>query len=267
MGKPDVRTLLFCFYEFAGFMGVGPSRLALRSDSTAALRAFLPSICMFGLIMVLFLLTAVIALRNRNRQSCRIPYPSVACSILGILSMEVVGVVTGMRVLARHWMPALPVLLLIFAQFSEASWKEKLLFRSPCILFLVVCMGSAFFFRFSPRHAKDDYRSASFVAQEYLDRGKTVWWAADGAAVLYYGVSSSPDDRFYILMGESDDSLDKLPPPDLVVFSKPDVYDHSGALRRFLEANTYSELRRIPSFSFFKPDSFFIPHSKRDSSY
>ncbi len=250
MGKPDFQTLGFCLYEFTGFMGVGPSRLALRDNPITAVKVFLPWIGVFGLVMFMFFIVSLAATRKKGK-AFRFPKETVVCSGLGILSMVMVGAVTGMRVLARHWMPALPVLLFVFAWLADAAWKEAVRLKVLVVLFLFACLGSSVSFRFSSRHAKDDYRTAAAIAKEHLADEKTVWWAADGAATVFYGVVDCRGGCVHRLMGETEDDMESLPFPDLIIFSKPDVYDRAGVLARFLKRHSFSEKVRVPAFSFY----------------
>ena len=254
MGGPDVKTLAFCLYEFAGFMGVGPSRLSLRADSADALRAFALPVSFFGLVLALFLLHSFVIARRKNGTVFPLPVAMIACSFLGVLSMTAVGAATGMRILARHWMPALPALFFFFAWVADVSWNRPLRFRIPVFFLLVAYVASSLSFRFSSRHAKDDYRSAMEVARAHLANGNEVWWAADGAAPVYYGIGKSVKIRFHTLIDETDSGLEALPFPGLVVFSKPDVYDRRGSLVRFLRRNAFSRAERLTAIDLYVVD-------------
>lgn len=250
-------STIFCAYEFLGFMGAGPSRLALRSAQASALRAYLLPLASMSAAYVLLLLAAIVSsLRisdcDRTEPSIRTGIP-VLLSLAGVLSMLLVGVTMEMRVLARHLMPALPAFLFLISDvaallLSSALWRRV----SVAVLFLA-WISSAGAFRFSPRHAKDDYRSACGIARSALSEGKVVWWAADQASVEFYFADVAASAGSLVpLMNPSDDDLSGSPSVDVVVLSKPDVYDRGGAVRRYLTDNGFRRTESFSAFSVFE---------------
>lgn len=249
MGSPNGKTLAFCLYEFIGCMGVGPSRLALRRDAVAAVRPFLPAIIAFCLPMAFFLLSFLSKRDEDNRTDIRFPAASMFCAGLGILAMVMVGWTTGMRVLARHWMPALPVFLFIFAWIADSTWSWSAWNRIFFVMVLAAWACSSAILRFSVRHDKDDYRTAAAIARSHLQKGEIVWWAADGAALVVYGV---PSEGLVKLMNPSEAALAMMPDPDVVVLSKPDVYDAGGTVKKHLLDANMEETASFPAFHVFE---------------
>lgn len=260
----SLSSAIFCAYEFLGFMGAGPSRLALRSAQASALRAFLLPLATMSAAYVLFLLAAVLppfrasdcARRNGHVR----PLAPLVLSTAGVVSMLLVGVTMEMRILARHLMPALPAFLFLFSDvatrlLAAAPWRRV----AVAVVFLVWIM-SACAFRFSPRHAKDDYRRACGIARSALSCGKVVWWAADQASLVFYGSVGTEDaNRLVPLMNPSVDRLFGAPRPDVIVLSKPDIYDFSGSLRRFLDENGFRKAAVFSVFSVFSSDAALLP--------
>ena len=265
----SLSSAIFCAYEFLGFMGAGPSRLALRSAQASALRAFLLPLATMSAAYVLFLLAAVwppfrasdCARRNGHVR----PLAPLVLSTAGVVSMLLVGVTMEMRILARHLMPALPAFLFLFSDvatrlLAAAPWRRV----AVAVVFLVWIM-SACAFRFSPRHAKDDYRRACGIARSALSCGKVVWWAADQASLVFYGSVGTEDaNRLVPLMNPSVDRLFGAPRPDVIVFSKPDIYDFSGSLRRFLDENGFRKAAVFSVFSVFSSDAALLPEAVPD---
>ena len=253
----SLSSTIFCAYEFLGFMGAGPSRLALRSAQGSALRAYLLPLASMSAASGLFLLAAIasrsrISDCGRTQHSIR-PRIPVLLSLAGVLSMLFVGVTMEMRVLARHLMPALPAFLFLFSGvavrlLASAPWRRV----AVAVLFLA-WISSAVAFRFSPRHAKDDYRRACGIARSALSEGKVVWWAADQASVeFYFADVAACADRLVPLMNPSDDDLSEAPSVDIAILSKPDVYDRGGAVRRHLTDNGFRRTESFSAFSVFE---------------
>lgn len=182
------------------------------------------------------------------------PLAPLVLSTAGVFSMLLVGVTMEMRVLARHLMPALPAFLFLFSDVASrlltaAPWR-----RVAVPVLLLAWILSACAFRFLPRHAKDDYRRACGIARSALSGGKVVWWAADQASLEFYGSGEAADsNRLVPLMNPSVVRLSEAQRPDVVVLSKPDIYDFSGSLRRFLNDNGFRKAAEFSAFSVFRP--------------
>jgi len=152
----------------------------------------------------------------------------------------------------RHLSP-----LLAFLVFS-AVWachktKNRMLGKMSLILLGVLWIGSAAGIRFDSSFQRDDYRSAAAIARQSISERKSTWWAADVRSANFYGVfptatqpaptlshSLSDDEGLcHSIINATKRDLDALPSPDTVVLSKPDIYDNSGDITRFLNANGY----------------------------
>ena len=123
---------------------------------------------------------------------------------------------------------------------------------------------SALSMRFAERHAKDDYRLAASIAKDALARGQRVWWAAGYLGAHYYQLPGTFDYRGELtsiaqppsctdLPGVqatsnlSADCMRTLSPPDIVVFSRPETFDKSGDIGRYLQAGGYAKVRKLPA--------------------
>ena len=89
---------------------------------------------------------------------------------------------------------------------------------------------------------------------------QTVWWAADPGCAQYYGVEFCPagsrQREGHCVLFVSNQDLKYLvvdPPPDLIVLSKPDLFDTSGSLNRFLTDNGYEETGEFVGFRIYEP--------------
>jgi len=112
---------------------------------------------------------------------------------------------------------------------------------------LAVVLVSALEIRFGPHFRRDDYRSAAAVARTALDAGEKVWWLADVSTGRYYHVPfGSPQ------LTVTPDLSGPVTTPDLVIFSKPDIYDSSDAVRHYLTANGFTVTQIQPAFEILK---------------
>ncbi|MFQ3671459.1 MAG: hypothetical protein SNJ84_08370, partial [Verrucomicrobiia bacterium] len=261
VGGTGILNLAFAMYELAGLNGLGPDRNSIRESMLVAFRPYLAPLVV-GLLAYAGLF--VVAWRNvcaTDREYMDPLLAGLALFFGGCVVAFLVGTLGGFRLLGRHLTPIFPMLLMLVAAFIVVSWRSKA-GRVVVVLFLVVMMASSLNLRFNPRFAKDDYRGAATIAQQVLDEGKAVWWAADGVGARYYGIEPSlwiegtmapaQSGIFYANSRESD-YLSRLPEPSVVILSKEDIYDRKGALGEWLGARGWTVVERLPGFTVWRP--------------
>jgi hypothetical protein len=112
---------------------------------------------------------------------------------------------------------------------------------------IIILAGSALEIRFAPRHQRDDYRTATAEAREAIAQGKKLWWFADPDTAAYYKLPlNSPK-----LTLVNNQSPDTLPSPDIIVISKPDIYDPRGEIERYLRQHNFELKQILPAFQIF----------------
>ena len=77
------------------------------------------------------------------------------------------------------------------------------------------------------------------------------WWAADGAASDIYEIAKYYDE-FVVITNSNLTECIKTKLPDVVVLSKPDIYDTNGKLRVLLKNNDFKENHQFASFVIYK---------------
>ena len=254
VGKTNAKNIVFILYELSGLAGLGPGRLDLREYGIAAYQPFLP-ILTVGIVAVVTLSLAGFSTLSRNVNPRRLIFFGLAVGLPFLLVLAV-GYVGHMRLLGRHLTPVLPpVLALLAVGLNRLFSSPRLILRPFALLCVTVLAASAVEIRFARRHQRDDYRSAAAEARKAIADGKKVWWAADISAAHYYKV---PLDLPDLTLGSNlnDDSIVKLPPPDLVLLSKPDIYDPTGKIDNYLRAHDFKVTRTLPAFQIFqrRPD-------------
>jgi hypothetical protein len=157
------------------------------------------------------------------------------------------GAAGHMRLVGRHLTPLLPYLLAFMAvglaQLLGVSEIGKKLLAYAAVSLLLF---SSLEIRLAPRHRRDDYRTAAAIAQQAIKSGQRIWWLADVSTGLYYlvslgtpAVTTWPDLTWPIVT------------PDLVVLSKPDIYDSSGDERAYLARNDFKVMTTLPAFEIY----------------
>jgi len=168
--------------------------------------------------------------------------------------MVAVGYIAHFRVLGRHLMPILPFVLLLASLGLAHLWQSnKKLSQTLVLTLCLLLIFSSLSTRFSPRFAKDDYRTAAQIAKSGLEDEKTIWWAADSATANYYGLEFSK--KVINVMGLSAEELHSLPIPDIVLVSKKDVYDPKNVIFLFLSKTSYTKTY-ASAFSIYTKSAF-----------
>jgi len=250
VGKTDLLSIGFCFYELLGFSGLGPDRLSLREHGITSLKPFfLPLASLVIALTALGISSALyITKSSRMHRTETFIFAAVFC---GAMSMLAVGYIAHFRVIGRHLMPVLPFILLLMSLgiIHLCQCNKKLnwaVFLTLCLLLIF----SSLSIRFSPRFAKDDYRTVAQIARCSLKNGKTIWWAADSATANYYGLKFN--EKLISILGFSKSDLQNAPAPSLVLLSKLDIYDSNRFISDYLVKNNFTNTNNIKAFSYFK---------------
>ncbi len=248
----SVKTLAFVGYELLGFSGLGPGRLALREAGPAALRGYEGVLGVYALVLLMLLAAGLRAVvdSGRSRSAWVIAVSLCGSSALLVLA----GWIAHFRVLGRHFAPLAAVGLLLLSLGAAWLWRSRRwLARAAVLGFFVLSMWSSLSLRFAPRHQRDDYRDAAALARTALAAHRTVWWNANPQGAAYYRLPTTggPSDPGVALslVNPRATELDSLPKPDLVVTSKPDIYDVEGALAAYLQRNGFTQVRDLPAFA------------------
>ena len=247
--KTSLVSCLFVAYEIAGLAGLGPNRANLRETGIGALIPYALPLAAGAITVFGAGLAGVVQCARKTGRRLPPAWMLIAL-VLPILFTVGLGVASHFRVLGRHFMPAFPLLLLLAAIALEALWNTR--WRALAALFFVTWICSSAALRFSATQRKDDYRSASAVAQNAVAAGKRVWWAADEVTGKYYDLDFTPAGKLVRWMNATEVSLAGQPEPDLVILSKRDIYDNAGALDRYIACHGFTPGATFTAFTVYE---------------
>lgn len=250
----SVLSLPFLAYEFLGFSGFGPGKLQMRLEPVRSVLRSAPAL--LPLVATLGLLGIFSLLQLQHRRPAR--RTAVAWLIaLGLPALVVFATLFAFdhRPLPRHFIPALPAILLGLAALMNLAFLQKfVLWRAVAVLLPLLWLGSSLNFRWQPIHAKDNYREASALAAAALRDNKEVWWAADPAAAFIYltpvALEEAPG-RAWAMQAPTWDDIRFKFPPRVIIISKPDIYDPQGAVARYAAENQFSPAVKLQAFTIF----------------
>ena len=252
VGQTDARNVMFIAYELFGLSGLGPGRLEIRANGLRAFVPFAKQLALYGAVIFdLLILGGWQIYRSQTRRRLLSLGAVITLPMLTILGA---GLTQHFRVLGRHFTPLLPVVLFILCLGLSARWSRRHWISKPLVFaFVILSVISCVSFRLAARHQKDDYRDAAAYANRALQSGQVVWWNAGREGAVYYQVpiTDAPGKkaRALWLMNPTPSTLAGLPVPELIVASKPDVYDGRGAAAEYLRQNHYLKLATLPAFT------------------
>lgn len=245
-GGTGLNNLFFACYEILGFSGLGPGRIMIREEGFSAFLPFLVPLCL--LAMGWFFLSFQIV--KRKPLSGLVCFSFVAYALVSCLFIFLLGKATGFRVLGRHLTPVAPVLVLVLAFVLDGRLRFA---RAAVLWILLGWTVSDLSHRFIFRHAKDDYRNAARFAHQEVEKGGTVFWAADPAGAKYYGVNPSASSGPVLqTVNLTSEQAAALPEPGLIVLSKTDLYDAREGLRKLLEGGKWKVAARFQAFTLYE---------------
>jgi hypothetical protein len=244
-------NVVFAGYELTGFAGLGPGRLQLRDAGVPALRPYVGWLLAFTVAWGLVLL--VVRPRGENLYQWR-SLVLAACMLGPVLFLVVAGFAAHFRLLGRHLTPVAVVLMWLLTLGMARLWAERIWWRRAVVVgFVGLSLASCLSLRFAARHARDDYRTAAARAQSSLRANEVVWWSAALCGAEYYrlplGLASGAAGQAVEMINPTSERIQSLPPPELVVVSKPDLHDVNGALKEFLTEHKYDQAETLPGFT------------------
>jgi hypothetical protein len=253
VGTTNAKNIGFIFYELFGFEGLGPGRLEIRGGGLESFFPYVWGLAAYALILI------PVALAGARGIIQRVPIRTVLYSILffgGVfVFLSLVGVVMHFRLLGRHCTPLLVLVVCLLGMGVARLWSSRHWWaRGWVVLFVGLSLASSLSLRYAPRHARDNYRSAAAIAKQALQDGKTVWWNANERGAAYYhlplatnGVATAG--QALLLVNPSREMLLPAARPDMIIASRPDVYDGSGALAELVSQAGYQPVTNLMAFT------------------
>jgi hypothetical protein len=259
-----IQNLAFATYELLGFTGFGPGRYKLREAGLqggldGGIQAIAESPLAGGVffLLVLYALLFIELIRKiRSTEAIHrhLLLPATAVVLLSVGTLFSLSVYADFPFWGRHLAPSLPMLLLVLAIAAGSDHhyhKRKVILSTG---FCATLFVSSMFVRFDPTHNRDDYRSAVASAGAAVSAGKTVWWSASPMPAEYYRLTicdlADTDLQGCVVnaINRIESQISKLPMPNLVFVSKPDLFDIDGSLRRFLRTNDFEVQQQFSAF-------------------
>jgi hypothetical protein len=257
--KVGISNLAFSCLEFSGFAGLLPARQALRAiaRNSESICSFWPSASpravLTAFLISFFLLMGIWLIKSWKQLS----EWSRSCLFFFVASFFLLwcaAAVVHFPFWGRHLAASFPAYVCLTGAFLSPLLSKSLRGKALVIAFFISLSASSLFLRFSPDHAKDDYRGAAHWLLNHSKQGETIWWAADSAGGRYYKIFSlnpgeAPATRSLHIMNPDLTHLETVAFPKFVALSKLDVYDAHGAIQQWLKTNSFQQVASFQSFT------------------
>jgi hypothetical protein len=267
--RVGLSNILFSAYELLGFTGFGPGRHELRQSAlghgiVGALDGFTVTAAL-GVAALALLYTVILFRFLKQSKSVR-PGAARLALVSGLVVVATVGLmfvlclVVGSPFWGRHLAAILPFVVLAAGIAASVPGDSARRMTNAVILLLgATLLTSSLMIRLAPRHSRDDYRGAAHIAKLAAREGKTVWWTAAVEPAAYYQVlpckAAHGDPRGCVFHTDNRTGgyLTDLPTPDLILLSKPELYDTTGAVREFIRQHHFRLVERFKAFEALAP--------------
>ncbi len=259
MWQVDLKFVLYVFYELMGMGGLGLSPLEIRSLARSPnlfheLLVRTPQLILPLLLGILLLFVLCSGLRRQWRAGRR----AMILGIAGVPLLTATAFIAESLLLqkafwARHYAPVFPFYVALLGLAGAGLWmNSRKWLRAILLLIVALLLWSALNFRFSPALRKENYRDAAAFAKTALAKGWDVWWLAGYYSASYYGLGVSydyPESGKVFAAWVSPLNLLKLPPPAVIVLSRPDAHDIDDVGRKIIAENNYRVAARFQGFT------------------
>lgn len=274
---PGFGHVVFTFYEFFGFMGLGPPRNILRANPLlATFIPYLPWLIPAVLLVVAFALYVIFFPRKASHNRGWIFENAYLWGLLfGFLFFYAFAFITKFVFYGRHIIFLYPYLILAIAFAISKRWHIS---RSSNVVALLVaglllmCLTSDIRLRFYPEYSKDDYRLAVKTAISMSKHNVPIYWAANPHTGAYYGLYYYDIDSLAMNIHTSrriqkahlgvnwstekvkceTDALESA----ILVLSKPDLFDKKKAWHFLIKAHKPTEMIELNAFRIYRFDFY-----------
>lgn len=265
---PGIANLGFALYEFLGFGGLGPPRANLRlHPSLHTMLPYLPTLA-FGLLACAMLVLA--ALQESRTDADRRTFKALSISFaVGIGTTFGLAYAVHLNLLGRHLavFPPLLAFLLLVRLPRSSDPRIRRITVSALLMLGLAWSASDFKQRMLPTYHKDDYRSATTLAEHALANGEPVLWIADRETAMYYGLQTNlglekgdllPSQPMEAISGvcspERFQQVLASQPRALVFITDREFFDPHGNCRALLESVSGAQIASYPDFEAWQVD-------------
>ena len=266
--KPGILNLLFSMYEFFGFLGLGPPRNIIRS--ALGLNTFLPYILSLSVGVIGWIVSFIIIVKSWHHNISEIIIILIEMFCVGILMLFSTFLLFHFRFWGRHFAMLFPIFLFIVIGTitdGPGEFRNKFLKHIAFCVLIIIWLSSSIRLTYLSEYKKDDYRSAVSYAINAAGNDGSILWAANRNCGQFYGLkfineltpkrvfrSTTAIAAFAVDWDKEkiDNALQSYHHPIIIVISKPDLHDKTGALTIAVKENKAQLVASLNAFKIYK---------------
>jgi len=270
-GIPGVRNVAFAWYEFTGFLGLGPPRNMLREAPVANALKYVGTLAL-GVAGWLVVIIYAFTQSKADRISRRVV---LLCEmfVTGVLCNCIAALMGRHSFWGRHLAEFFPLFILILVGLlagDSAKGGRSRSRRIATACLTVIWLVSAMRLAFLEEYKKDDYRGAVSCAVNAAGETGTILWAASIPAASYYGLRFDeaweqihrPSARVAECASNwSEEQLEAAfregTDPFVVAVSRADLFDPGNVIEKWVKRINGCLIARLSAFKVYE-----IPRAK-----
>ena len=262
--NPGLLNIAEVFYEFAGFIGLGPPRNEIRNHFSAGIFFEYKYTLIPYSVLLLACVGGIFILLAKKKKLSFLFNGNLLAFVVSLLLFYSAAVIAQFRFWARHVVFLYPVFILyIVLLFDSILVKEyKKYFLSSFAVFLIFWIYSDFQLRFNPEYQKENYKLA---VNEVLEMDSVnnlkVYWGGDKITSSYYGLFFNDSDnpqswpkklKVYSTKELPQDNNITKDKNVIVLFKRYDSFDPNGLVRNYISNHNYYKRLETKDFLIFR---------------
>ncbi len=261
--KPGIKNIIYIFYEFLGFIGVGPPRNYLRSNPIIAIKDFIIPIVTVSILYFGFFIKFYY--KKKGNKILDSSNKILFTFILTLLIFFIVAYLFHFRFWARHVSFLLILVIFYFADLVKNSLLLKNRFNIILIIFLAISwLYSDFNIRFNSNYYKDNYKGAVSKIIK-MDDNNHIYYAGSIPAAEYYGLyfKNIRDIKKWpkikectsitnLKLNKLNKIISRTNKNLIIIFKKYDLFDRNGAIRRYILVNKYFNIDETKDYIIYR---------------
>ena len=265
-GIPGIRNVAFAWYEFAGFLGLGPPRNVLREAPLGNALKYFGTLAL-GVAGWVVVTTYAFTQSKAGRISRRVVL-LFEMFVTGVLFNCIAALMGRHSFWGRHLAEFFPLFVLILVGLlagDSAKGGRSRSRRIATACLMVIWLVSAMRLAFLEEYKKDDYRGAVSCVVNAAGPTGTILWGASIPAASHYGLRFDdvreqihrPSAR--LAEGVSNWSEEQLETafrdgadPFVVAISRADLFDRGNAIESWVKGKNGRLIARLSAFKVYE---------------
>ena len=265
-GIPGLKNIAFAWYEFAGFLGLGPPRNVLREAPVESAYQYFWFLLMGVAGWFIVIIYPFIRLKNDDiSKRILLLYMMFAA---GVLISGIAALIGKHNFWGRHVAEFFPLFILILIGYlagDSTRGGRSRYGRMATICITVIWLFSAVRLGFLEEYKKDDFRGAVSCVIKAAGETGTILWTASIPAASYYGLQfdidteqiRNPSARLAVSTSnwraeQLEEVFNDSTGPVIVALSRPDWFDRRDTVQNWIKMKNGTLIAELNAFKIYE---------------